>query len=51
MLFNHLVLGHPLLLPSVFPSIRVFSNESATLGGQSIGASVPASVLPMDIQG
>ena len=29
MLFNHLILCHPfLLLPSVFPSIRVFSNES-----------------------
>ena len=28
--FNHLVLCHPLLiLPSIFPSIRVFSNESA----------------------
>ena len=28
--FNHLVLCHPLLLlPSVFPCIRVFSNESA----------------------
>ena len=27
---NHLVLCHPLLLlPSVFPSTRVFSNESA----------------------
>ena len=25
---NHLVLCHPLLLPSIFPSIRVFSNES-----------------------
>ena len=25
---NHLVLCHPLLLPSVFPSIRVFSSES-----------------------
>ena len=24
---NHLTLCHPLLLPSVFPSIRVFSNE------------------------
>ena len=24
---NHLVLCHPLLLPSIFPSIRVFSNE------------------------
>ena len=26
---NHLILCHPLLLPSSFPSIRVFSNESA----------------------
>ena len=26
--FNHLILRHCLLLPSVFPSIRVFSNES-----------------------
>ena len=25
---NHLILFHPLLLPSIFPSIRVFSNES-----------------------
>ena len=25
---NHLILGHPLLLPSIFPSIRVFSSES-----------------------
>ena len=25
---NHLILCHPLLLPSVFPSIRVFSSES-----------------------
>ena len=30
MLFNHLILcHHPLLLPSVFPRIRVFSNELA----------------------
>ena len=30
MLFKHLVLCHPLLLlPSIFPSIRVFSNKSA----------------------
>ena len=29
---NHLVLSHPLLLmPSIFPSIRVFSNESVKL--------------------
>ena len=27
---NHLILCHPLLLlPSIFPSIRIFSNESA----------------------
>ena len=25
---NHLILCHPLLLPSIFPSIRVFSSES-----------------------
>ena len=29
MLSNHLILCHPLLLLSVFPTIRVFSNESA----------------------
>ena len=30
MLSNHLIFCHPLLLlPSIFPSIRVFSNESA----------------------
>ena len=28
---KHLILCHPLLLPSVFSSIRVFSNESALL--------------------
>jgi len=44
----HLVLCHSLpLLPSVFPPIRVFSNESSL--HQSFGAS--ASVLPMNIQG
>ena len=26
---NHLILSHPLLLPSVYPSNRVFTNESA----------------------
>ena len=36
---NHLILYCPLLPPSIFPSIRVFSNES---GGQSIGASASA---------
>ena len=29
MLSNHLILCYPLLLLSIFPSIRVFSNESA----------------------
>ena len=49
---NHLILCCPLLLlPSVFPSIRAFSNEPAIhTGGQSIGASASASVLPMGIQ-
>ena len=27
--YNHLIFCRPLLLPSIFPSIRVFSNESA----------------------
>ena len=44
---NNLILGHPLLPPSIFPSLRVFSNES---GGQSIGVSALASGLPMNIQ-
>ena len=26
---NHLILCHPLLLPSIFPSVRIFSNELA----------------------
>ena len=49
---NHLILCCPLLLlPSIFPSIRVFFSESVLhIGGQSIGASVSASVLPMNIQ-
>ena len=48
---NHLILCHPLLLlPSISPSIRVFSNELALcIRCQSIGAS--ASVLPMNVQG
>ena len=29
MLSNHLIFCHPLLLPSIFPSIRAFSNKSA----------------------
>ena len=48
---NHLILCHPFLLPpSIFPSIRVFSNKFFTSGGQSIGVSASATVLPKNIQ-
>ena len=48
---NHLILSCPLLLlPSVFPSIRVFSSEFFASSGYSIGASTSASGLPMNIQ-
>ena len=49
---NHLILCRPLLLlPSIFPSIRVFFSESVLpSGGQSIGVSASASVLLMNIQ-
>ena len=51
MLSNHLIFWHPLLLlPSIFPNIRVFSSQFYASGGQSIGASASASVLPMNIQ-
>ena len=48
---NHLILCCPLFfLTSIFPSIRVFSNESVLrISGQSIGVSASASVLPMNI--
>ena len=45
---NHLILCHPLLPPSIFPSITVFSNEAVL--HISIGVSASASVLPMNIQ-
>ena len=50
---NHLILYHLLfLLSSVFPSINVFSNESAfPSSGQTIGGSALASGLSMTIQG
>ena len=63
MLCNHFMLCYLLLLlPSIFPSIKVFSNELVlpirfpkshifTSSGQSIGASASASVLRMNIQG
>ena len=45
------LLSSPLLPPSIFPSIRVFSNESVlSIVGQSIGVSASVSVLPMNIQ-
>ena len=49
---NHLFLCHPLLLlPSIFPRIRVFLvSQVFTLGDQSIGVSTSALVLPMNIQ-
>ena len=46
---NHLTLCHPLLLLlSIFPSIRIFSN-AIHISGKSTGVS--ASVLPINIQG
>ena len=53
MLSNQLILCHPLLLlPSIFPSIRVFSNKLALcIRCQSIGVSASISVLPMNTQG
>ena len=48
---NHLILCHPLLLPpSIFPSIRVFSNESALwIRWPNIEVSASTSVLSMNI--
>ena len=47
---NHLILC-PLLPPSIFPSIRVFSmSQLFASGGQSIEASASASVPPMNTQ-
>ena len=50
--YNHLILCcPPFLLPSIFPSIRVFSNMSVLCQtGKSTVVSASASVLPMDIQ-
>ena len=49
---NHLILCHPLLLqPSIFPSIKVFSNgHFLTSGGQNIGFSDSASLLSTNIE-
>ena len=50
---NHLILCHPLLfLPSVFPSIRVFSNESTLhIKWPKYWSFTSPTVLPMNIQG
>ena len=52
-LSNHLMhCCHRLLLPSIFPSIGTFPMSWLfKLGGQSIGDSVSASIVPMNIQG
>ena len=49
---NHLILCRlQLLLPSIFPNIRIFPvSQFFTTGGQSIGVSASASVLPKNIQ-
>ena len=49
---NYLILCHPLLLlPSIFPIIRVFPmSQFFASGVQSIGVSASGSVLPMNIQ-
>ena len=49
---NHLILCCPLLLlPSIFPSIGSFPvSRLFTSGGQSIGTSASASVLPVNVQ-
>ena len=53
MLSNHLILCHPLLLlPSTFPSIRVFSSElTLHVRWPKYWSLASASVLPMNIQG
>ena len=50
---NHLILWCPLLLLlSIFPSVRVFSSESALhIRWPNIEASASVSVFPMNIQG
>ena len=49
---NHLILYHPLLLlPSIFPSIKIFSSESALhIRWPSIGVSVSESIVSMNVQ-
>ena len=48
---NHLILCRPLLLPPVFPNIRIFSNELVLcIRWPKYWSSASASVLPMNIQ-
>ena len=49
---SHLILCHPLLLlPSIFPSIRAFANESVLhIRWPKYWVSASASVLPVNIQ-
>ena len=48
---NHLILCLPLLLPSILPSIRSFPMSLfLASGGQNLGASASASVLPINTQ-
>jgi len=49
---SHLILCRPLLLPpSIFPALASFlMSQFYSSGGQSIGVSASASVLPMSIQ-
>ena len=53
MLYNHLILWHLLLLPSIFPTIRGFFPMSWLFSSdaQSIGALASGLVLPVNIQG
>ena len=51
MLSNHLILCRPLLLPSIFPSIRSFQmSQLFASGGQSIEVSASTSVFPVNTQ-
>ena len=49
---NRLIICHPLLLlPSIFPTIRIFQmSQFFASGDQSVGVSASTSVLPMNTQ-
>ena len=48
--FNHLILCYPLLLPSIFPSIRCFPDESADSSGWVSSLHQMAKVLELQLQ-